>query len=129
MTGRRKSVEAPVKSIVHLTHPPFEFASVICAGDISIKPTRESISHPVDISMAAIILFYCPANNEMNVTSTATRNRERGASMRASIFLHQRVDGTESFCSGALINANSFLSLSKDLRVYSAMYFADLSNY
>lgn len=101
VTGRRKSVEAPVKSIVHLTHPPFEFASVICAGDISIKPTRESISHPVDISMAAIILFYCPANNEMDVTSTATRNRERGASIHASISSHQRIDGTESFCAQA----------------------------
>lgn len=49
--------------------------------------------------------------------------------MRASISLHQRVDGTESICSNALINADSFLSLSRDLRVYSAVYFADLSKY
>lgn len=111
VTGRRKSVEAPVKPIVHLTHPLFGFASVIRAGDISIKPTRESISHPLDISMAAIILFYCPANNETDATCVdVPREIEKGAHPYAHSSWPSSGRRGGKFSLELLINVDSILS-------------------
>lgn len=91
VTGRRKSVRSTCQVHCPLDAPSFRIrVGYLRRWHFNQADTRIHLPF-VDISMAAIILLYCPANNEMDATSMAMRNWERRASICTFLRHHSTV--------------------------------------